>query len=80
MPECWIIAGPNGAGKTTFALAALQRAVAQALETKRRLGQHAVVWKDGQVVILAAEEIPPMGASPADSSPMPSPCPGGPAT
>ena len=32
------------------ALAALQRAVTQALERKRRLGQYAVFWKDGQVI------------------------------
>ena len=33
------------------ALAALQRAVARALERKRRLGQYAVFWKDGRVIL-----------------------------
>lgn len=32
------------------ALDALRRAVAEALERKRRLGQYAVIWRDGQVV------------------------------
>ena len=32
------------------ALAALQRAVTRALERKRRLGQYAVFWEDGQVI------------------------------
>ena len=31
------------------ALASLQRAVARALDRKRRLGQYAVFWEDGQV-------------------------------
>lgn len=30
------------------ALAALRRAVADALDRKRRLGQYAVVWRDGR--------------------------------
>jgi hypothetical protein len=30
------------------ALAALRKAVAEALERKRRLGQYAVVWRDGR--------------------------------
>ena len=33
------------------ALAALQRAVTRALERKRRLGQYAVFWKDGRVIL-----------------------------
>lgn len=33
-----------------FALDVLRSAVAEALERKRRLGQYAVVWRDGQVV------------------------------
>lgn len=32
-------------------LRALKRAVDQALERKRLLGQYAVFWKDGQVVL-----------------------------
>ncbi len=34
----------------------LKRAVASALERKRRLGQYAVVWRDGRVVKILAEE------------------------
>ena len=33
-------------------LAALQRAVSNALERKRRLGQYAVVWRDGKPALL----------------------------
>ena len=32
------------------ALDALRSAVTEALERKRRLGQYAVIWRDGQVV------------------------------
>ena len=32
------------------ALDALRTAVAEALERKRRLGQYAVIWRNGQVV------------------------------
>ncbi len=35
----------------TAQLAALQRAVDKALERKRRLGQYAVVWENGQPVL-----------------------------
>lgn len=33
------------------ALEALQEAVKQALERKKRLGQYAVIWRDGKPVI-----------------------------
>lgn len=39
------------------ALMALRRAVANALERKRWLGQYAVVWRDGQVVRLDPEQL-----------------------
>jgi hypothetical protein len=39
------------------ALDALRRAVAEALERKRRLGQYAVIWRDGRVVRVEAEAI-----------------------
>ena len=48
------------------ALAALQRAVAKALDRKRRLGQYAVMWRDGQVVCVIPDA-PPGTAS--DSTP-----------
>ena len=37
------------------ALGALQRAVAEALERKRRLGQYAVVWRDGRAVCIGPD-------------------------
>ncbi|CAN5273242.1 hypothetical protein BH09GEM1_BH09GEM1_32920 [soil metagenome] len=39
-------------------LDALRRAVAKALDRKRRLGQYAVIWRDGKVVRLEADELP----------------------
>lgn len=33
-------------------LDSLQKAVTQALEKKRRLGQYAVVWRDGKAVMI----------------------------
>ncbi|HKJ82899.1 MAG TPA: hypothetical protein VJ961_02630 [Mariprofundaceae bacterium] len=36
-------------------LNSLKQAVSHALERKRRLGQYAVVWKDGQPVRLGEE-------------------------
>lgn len=38
-------------------LAALQRAVDKALERKRRLGQYAVIWRDGKP-LLQGEDAP----------------------
>ena len=35
-----------------------QRATARAVERHRRLGESIVVWRDGKVVVLSAEEIP----------------------
>jgi len=43
-------------------LEALRRAVAQALERKRRLGQYAVVWRDGRPVCVGPDA--PSGAQP----------------
>ena len=39
------------------ALQALHEAVAEALEKKRRLGQYAVFWEDGRIV-LRGEDAP----------------------
>lgn len=36
-------------------LDALRRAVAEALERKRRLGQYAVVWRDGRAVCVGPD-------------------------
>ncbi|HXI12073.1 MAG TPA: hypothetical protein VNM92_05450 [Thermoanaerobaculia bacterium] len=41
------------------ALDALRSAVAEALDRKRRLGQYAVIWRDGQVVRIEPEEEAP---------------------
>lgn len=54
-------------------LEALRKAVANALERKRRLGQYAVVWRDGRPVRLEPEELGGaddygLGASAAASS------------
>ena len=38
------------------ALDALRSAVTEALERKRRLGEYAVIWRDGQVVRIEPEE------------------------
>ena len=42
------------------ALDALRSAVAEALERKRRLGQYAVIWRDGQAVRLEPDEHAPV--------------------
>ena len=39
------------------ALDSLREAVAQALERKRRLGQYAVIWRDGKVVRIEGDEL-----------------------
>lgn len=39
-------------------LGALRQAVGQALDRKRRLGQYAVFWEDGQVRIVPPEALP----------------------
>ncbi len=38
------------------ALDALRSAVAEALDRKRRLGQYAVIWRDGRAVRVEPEE------------------------
>jgi len=38
------------------ALDALRNAVAEALDRKRRLGQYAVIWRDGRAVRIGPEE------------------------
>ena len=38
------------------ALDALRSAVAEALERKRRLGQYAVIWRDGQAVRIEPDD------------------------
>lgn len=43
--------------KDQCTLDALRRAVTEALERKRRLGEYAVIWRDGQVVRLEPDEL-----------------------
>lgn len=38
-------------------LESLRQAVGKALETKRRLGQYAVIWKDGKPVFVGGESL-----------------------
>ena len=38
------------------ALESLQKSVQETLERKRRLGEYAVVWKDGKIVRLFDED------------------------
>lgn len=39
-------------------LRVLRQAVAEALDRKRRLGQYAVFWQDGQAVRVEAKDLP----------------------
>ncbi len=39
---------------------AVGQAVAEAIERHRRLGQAIAVWQDGKVVVVQADEIPPL--------------------
>lgn len=49
----------RASAKNQQALEALRAAVAEALERKRRLGQYAVIWRDGRVVRLEPDEHAP---------------------
>jgi len=42
----------------TRTLAVLRQAVGEALDRKRRLGQYAVFWQNGQVVRVEAKDLP----------------------
>ena len=44
---------------TQLALDILRAAVAEALDRKRRLGQYAVIWRDGQVVRIEPDQEAP---------------------
>ena len=50
------------------ALEALRRAVAKALDRKRRLGHYAVVWRDGRPVRLEPEDLGGAGSYGLDPS------------
>jgi hypothetical protein len=38
----------------------VKKAVSEAVEKHRRLGQSVAIWQDGKVVILTADQIPPL--------------------
>jgi hypothetical protein len=40
--------------------AGVKKAIAQAIEKHRRLGQSISIWQDGKVGTLSADEIPPL--------------------
>ena len=44
----------------------LKRAVAEALDRKRKLGQYAVIWRDGRVVCMGPDA-PPSPAAPTNN-------------
>ena len=43
-------------------LSALRQAVGKALDTKRKLGQYAVIWQDGKPLVIG-EDAPRAGAN-----------------
>jgi hypothetical protein len=45
------------------ALDALRSAVAETLDRKRRLGQYAIIWHDGNVVRVEPENLPSLDSS-----------------
>ena len=47
-----------------LALDVLRTAVAEALERKRRLGQYAVIWRDGRAVRIEGEELEIVSCNP----------------
>jgi hypothetical protein len=49
--------------ETEVILESLRKAVAKALDRKRRLGQYAVVWRDERVTIVPPEDLPELPRS-----------------
>ncbi len=49
---------PTPDPRSAQTLAVLRKAVAEALDRKRRLGQYAVFWQDGKVVRVEAKDLP----------------------
>jgi len=54
----------SSAARGQRVLDALRAAVASELDRKRRLGQYAVIWKDGRVVRLEPQDITPEMTTP----------------
>jgi hypothetical protein len=44
-----------------------QWAIAQTIERHRKLGESIAVWQDGKVVVLTADQIPPLQTPSASS-------------
>jgi hypothetical protein len=44
-----------------------QLAIAQAIERHRKLGEAIAVWQNGEVVVLTADQIPPLETPSASS-------------
>ncbi len=55
---------PQGHEHEAMVLDVLKRAVAEALERKRKLGQYAVIWCDGRVVCTGLDAPVVPGAPP----------------
>jgi hypothetical protein len=47
--------------------AGVEAAIAQAIERHRKLGEAIAVWQDGKVVVLTADQIPPLQKPSASS-------------
>jgi 20S proteasome alpha/beta subunit len=43
-------------------------AIAEAIERHRRLGESIAIWRDGKVVVLTADQIPPMKSKDNESN------------
>jgi hypothetical protein len=56
MPNSYVIGGANGA-------------ISEAIERHRRLGESISLLKDGQIVTLTADQIPPKDDKKANSTP-----------
>jgi hypothetical protein len=47
--------------------AGVEEAIAQAIERHRKLGEAIAVWREGKVVVLTADQIPPLQTPSASS-------------
>jgi len=54
-----------------IALATLRKAVAETLERKRRLGQYAVIWRDGEILRTGPDAPEPLYPSLDRTEPSP---------
>jgi hypothetical protein len=54
-PESNVDSSPQGSEYEARVLDVLKRAVAEALERKRKLGQYAVIWREGRVECIGPD-------------------------